>query len=140
MNAETLQQVHWLSALPGGLAFFILGSIWYSKLLFSKQWLLLAKIDINQPDAKKGIAIMFIGSFILMIIVSMAIAILAYKMQTIGWMNGAKLGLITGCCIGCPAIGINYFYEKKPLGLFFINGGYFLLGNMLSGAIIGAMA
>ena len=30
----------------------------------------------------------------------------------------------------------NYLYEKKPLGLFLINAGYALAGNIIAGVII----
>lgn len=139
MNTETLQNIHWLPVLLGGLAFFMLGALWYSKILFAPKWIEYTKVDVNDPNAKKGMATMFIGSFIFMLLSSFAIAVLAHKMQTVGWMNGAKLGLLTGFFFGTSALSISYLYEKKPLGLYLINGGYTIVGNMLAGIIICSM-
>jgi hypothetical protein len=33
-------------------------------------------------------------------------------------------------------MAINMLYEKKPLGLFFINGGYQVLGNIIAAVVI----
>ncbi|MBL0359084.1 MAG: DUF1761 domain-containing protein [Chitinophagaceae bacterium] len=136
---NSLQNIHWLPVILGGLAYFMLGALWYSKLLFAPKWLVYTKIDPNDPNAKKGMAGMFIGSFILMTATSFAIAVLAYKLQTRGWMYGAKLGLFTGLFFGVTAIAISYLYEKRPLGLYLINGGYTVVGSMIAGIIICSM-
>jgi hypothetical protein len=88
---------------------------------------------------KKGVAGIFLGSFILMVITSMCIAILAYKLQTYGTFNGAKLGLFTSLGFGTTSISISCIYEKKPFGLYLINGGYTVVGSMIAGAIICSM-
>ena len=51
-------------------------------------------------------------------------------------MSGLKLGALTGCCFCAATIGVNYLYEKKPIGLFLINAGYALVGNIIAGIII----
>jgi hypothetical protein len=76
------------------------------------------------------------GSFIMMFICSAAIAILIYRIGVWGWMSGVKLGLLTGLCFASTSMAINMLYEKKPLGLFFINGGYQLLGNIIAAVVI----
>lgn len=100
--------------------------MWYSPVLFAKKWIAYLKIDVNEPDAKKGVGLLFGGSFIMMFIQSLAIAIIAERpdIRGAGWMSGLKLGVLTGCCFCSTTIAVNYFYEKKPLGLFIINAGY----------------
>lgn len=136
MNSETLHNIHWLGALLGGLAYFALGALWYSKILFAPKWIEYCKIDVNNPDMKKGIAGIFLGSLVLMMITSICIAILAYKLQANGALNGAKLGLFTGLAFGATALSISYIYEKRPFGLYLINGGYTAVGSMIAGMII----
>jgi len=136
---NSLQHIQWLPVLLGGLAYFMLGALWYSKLLFAPKWIVYTKIDVNDPDVKKGVAATFIGSFILMIATSFAIAVLAYKLGTTGWVYGAKLGLFTGGFFGVTSISISYLYEKRPFGLYLINGGYTVVGSMLAGIIICSM-
>jgi hypothetical protein len=76
------------------------------------------------------------GSFILMFITSLGLAILVNRIGVWGWMSGVKLGAFTGVCFALTSIGINMLYEKKPMGLFFINGGYQALGNIIAAVII----
>lgn len=124
--------------LVAALAYFMLGALWYSKFLFAKRWIADLKIDVNAPDAKKGMGMMFGGSFVLMFVQCLALAMLAGRIENITdtWMSGAKLGVLTGCCFCAAAVGVNYLYEKKPLSLFLINAGYAIVGNMIAGIII----
>jgi hypothetical protein len=130
--------LNWPAILVAALAYFVLGALWYSKILFSKRWIADLKIDVNHPDAKKGIGLMFGGSFVMMFVQSLAIAILAERIgiRGDGWMSGLKLGALLGCCCSAASVGINYFYEKKPLSLFLINAGYAIAGCIVAGIII----
>ncbi len=128
--------VNFLHVLVAALAYWALGSIWYSKILFSAKWVELANININDPNATKGMGLMFSGSFVLMFIISLVIAILANRMGVGTCMGGIKLGLIVGIGFSATSIGINYLYEKKPMVLFLINAGYQVLGSIIAGVII----
>ena len=135
---ENFDYLNWLAIAVAALAYFALGSLWYSKVLFAKRWIADSKIDINDPNAKKGMGIMFGGSLVLMFVQSLAIAVIANRLELIGagWMSGLKLGAVTGGCFCATAVGVNYLYEKKPLSLFFINGGYAVVGNIIAAIII----
>jgi hypothetical protein len=129
--------INWIAVGVATLAYFALGALWYSKILFAPKWIAYLKIDINNPDAKKGIGMMFGGSFVMMFVQSLAIAILANRLGVIGgWLSGIKIGAFVGCCFCSTTIAINYLYEKKPLGLFLINAGYAVVGNIIAGIII----
>ena len=130
--------LNWPAIAVAALAYFALGALWYSKVLFANRWIADLKIDVNSPDAKKGVGMMFGGSFILMFVQSLAIAIIAERLNIRGdgWMSGLKLGALTGGCFSAAAVGVNYLYEKKPFSLFLINGGYAVVGNIIAGVII----
>ena len=130
--------LNWPAIAVAALAYFALGSLWYSKVLFVKRWIADLKLDVTDPNAKKGMGMMFGGSLVLMFVQSLAIAILAERLHIrgIGWMGGLKLGALTGCCFCAASVGVNYLYEKKPLSLFLINGGYAIVGNIIAAVII----
>jgi len=130
--------LNWPAIIVAALAYFALGALWYSKILFAKRWIADLKIDVNSADAKKGMGMMFGGSLLLMFVQCLALAILAERIgiRGDGWMSGLKLGALTGCCFAASATGVNYLYEKKPLSLFLINGGYAIVGNIIAGIII----
>ena len=134
---QNFDYLNWPAIAVAALAYFILGALWYSKFLFAKRWISDLKIDVNNPDAKKGIGLMFGGSFVLMFVQSVAIAVIASKMEFVGgWLSGLKLGAVTGCCFCAAAVGVNYLYEKKPCSLFLINAGYAIVGNIIAAVII----
>ena len=128
--------INWIAVFLGALGYFILGAIWYSKLLFAPKWIAYLKIDVNDPNAKKGMGLMFGGSFVLMFVTSLAIAILAGRMGVTGWMGALKLGAFVGVCFNMTGIGINYLYEKKPFGLWLINGLYQVCGSIVAALVI----
>jgi Protein of unknown function (DUF1761) len=130
--------LNWPAIGVAALAYFALGSLWYSPLPFVKKWIAYLKLDVNDPNAKKGMAAMFGGSFLLMFFQCLAIAIIAERIgiRGNGWMSGLKLGALTGCCLCATTVGVNYLYEKKPLGLFLINAGYAIVGNIIAAIII----
>ena len=135
---EMLNELNWVAILVGTLGYFVLGAIWYS-FLFKNQWIAYQGInaeDMNKPDAKKGVGAIMFASFVLMFVTSLGIAILVNRIGVWGWMSGVKLGLFTGVCFACTSMGINMLYERKPLGLFFINGSYQVLGNIIAAVIV----
>lgn len=138
--SQLFDGLNWPAIAVAALAYFMLGALWYSKALFANRWIADLKIDVNAPDAKKGMGAMFGGSFVLMFIQCLAIAIISERLDLdiagAGWMSGLKLGAFTGCCFCATTIGVNYLYEKKPMSLYMINAGYAVVGNIIAGIII----
>lgn len=138
MITEVFKHINWIAVLVATIAYFMLGAIWYS-FLFKNRWIAYQGItaeDMNKPDAKKGVGAIMFASFIMMLINVVGIAILAEYMGLQRWQHGLHLGLLAGVCFACTSMAINMLYEKKPLGLFLINGGYQVLGNIIAAIII----
>jgi hypothetical protein len=136
MNTEIFSQVNWLAVLVATLAYFMLGALWYSKILFGAKWASLVKLDMNNPDLKKGMGKMMAGSFVLMLIVCTGLALLIVKFDFIGLGAGIRMGMLTGLCFATTAVSITYIYENKPSGLYLITNGYHVLGHVIAAIII----
>ena len=137
MNTEFINNINWIAVICGALGYFMLGALWYSKILFAPKWIEYTKVNVSDPDAKKGMGLLMLMSFIWMFITALGIAILRDRMPDItGVMGGVKLGAVTGLCCGTAALSISYLYEKRPAGLYWINGGYTLIGNIIAAIII----
>jgi hypothetical protein len=135
MGTEVFSHLNWLAVLVGGVAYFLLGAIWYS-FLFKNAWIRLSGVNPNDPNMKSGFAGVMLTSLVLMIIASLGIALFIAKIGIVSWMTGAKVGLVAGICFSFTAISISYLYEKRPLGLHLVNGLYNILGCVLAGIII----
>ena len=135
MITEIFKEINWIAVLVGTLGYFFLGAIWYS-FLFKEKWIAYNNINMDDPNGKKGVGAIMFASFIMMFICSAGLAILAEYLVISGWLYGLKLGLLTGVCFACTSMAINMLYEKKPLGLFFINGVYQVLGNIIAALVV----
>jgi hypothetical protein len=135
MDTAIFSHINWLTTIIGGLAYFFLGSIWYTA-LFGIKWRSYNPAVVNDPNAKKGVAATMLGSLVLMIISAIGVSILATRFGIFGWMGGLKLGVVTGVCFAATSIHISYIYEKRPLGLHLINGFYNIAGNIVAAIII----
>ena len=135
MSTEIFSNLNWLAILVAGLAYFILGAIWYS-FLFKNSWIKLSGVRMDAHDAKTGIAQIMFASLLLMIICSIGLALLLGRIGPSSWISGAKVGLLAGVCFSATGISISYLYEKRPLGLHIINGTYNVLGCVIAGIIL----
>lgn len=126
--------VNWLAVLTAALSSFLLGGIWYSA-LFAKAWQ--AAAGLSDEQVKGGSKVMiFGGSFGLALIASATFAF--FLGDTATATTGALYGLCAGLTWVTASFGINYLFERRPLKLFLINGGYHTLQFTLIGLILGA--
>lgn len=136
MNFEILSHINWLAILVAAVAYFVLGALWYSKALFGSTWAVLVKLDTSNPDLKKDMGKMMASTFVLIFIVCFGLSLLIVKFDFVGLFSGVKMGLVTGLCFATTAVSINYVYESKPGGLYFINNGYHVIGHVLAAMIL----
>lgn len=137
MNTEIFSHMNWLAILVASLAYFVIGALWYSKALFGSKWASLIKMDLNDPNQKKGMGQMMLASFILMLITCIGLSLLIVKVNfDSNYMYGLKIGLLTGICYASSAVSINYVYERKPMALYLINNGYHIAGHVVAATIL----
>ena len=115
MNTEIFSHINWWAILVAALAYFMLGALWYSKVLFGNTWIKSTGIDMSNPNAKKGVGGIMAFTFILEFLVTVGLAILIYRLGLSGLMSGVKLGLFTGILFSGIGISISYLYQMKPI-------------------------
>ena len=136
MNTEIFSQINWLAVLVATIAYFMLGALWYSKTLFGSKWAAAVGIDMNDPDKGKGMGKMMAGTFLLIIVTCIGIALLVNRIDLFTFASGLKLGLITGICFATTAVSISFIYESRPAVLYFIDCGYHLAGHLIAAIIL----
>ena len=139
MFSYFLSQAHWLAIFVSALAYFVLGSLWYSA-LFGKLWsaeVARHGIVIKDPD-KKQIGNKMIQTFIFNLIVAFSLAYLVFVSGSYSWLAGAKMGLLCGLGLGTMAIAISCIWESRSLKLIAIDCGYALVGMTICGIILAA--
>jgi hypothetical protein len=137
MFSNFLSNAHWLAIVLSALAYFVLGSLWYSA-LFGKLWMAeVARhgIVIKDPD-KKQIRNKMIQTFIFNFIVAFSLAYVVFISGSYTWLAGAKMGLLCGLGLGSMAIAISCIWESRSLRLIAIDCGYALTGMVICGIIL----
>lgn len=130
-----MPEVNYLAVLLAALSAFLLGGLWYSPILFAKPWMRLT--GQSEETLKSGsMAMIFGGAFLLNLIAAWVLAMFLGPMEL---QYAAAAGLSVGLCWVTASLGVNYLFERRPLGLWLINGGYFTIQFTVMGAIIGAM-
>lgn len=133
MSLETFGDLNWLAVLVGAVAFFALGALWYSAILFAKPWLRATgrtQEEISGPGV--GYAISFLGYLVMAI----ALAFIARSTAASSIGDGIVLGLIAGLGFVTPIFVIGQIFEDRPTALTLINAGYNVLGLVVTGIIV----
>jgi|SRR5215471_3110631 len=136
MFTQLLSNLNWLHIAVAAVAFFILGAVWYSPVLFAKPWAKMVNMNMTDPNAKKGMGVMMFGSFILMVICCIALAILYSIIHIDNAFSAIKFGLFFGVGFALTAISISFIYERKPLGLYAIDIGYQIAGIVIASLVL----
>jgi hypothetical protein len=121
------------------VAFWALGALWYSPLLFGKKWQ--KELGFTDEYLKKGnMAVVFGLSFVLMFImvIGMNLTLMVHKPEEVTWMNGLRLGIFIGFVFAMATMGINYLYQRRSFVLWLIDGLYIVIGLGIAGIILGA--
>ena len=129
--------INYLAVAAAAVSAFVLGGIWYSPLLFAKPWMRLT--GQSEEALRSGSpALIFGGAFLLSLAAAFVFAMF------LGPNPGVKFGLGAGLSAGlgwvAASLGILYLFERRPIGLWLINGGYVTLQFVLYGLILGLMA
>ena len=129
-----MPEVNYLAVALAALSAFLLGGLWYSPVLFANRWMALTG---QSEEVLKGgnMAVIFGGAFVLNLIAAWVLAMFLGPMPL---RYAALAGLSVGLCWVATSLGVNYLFERRPLGLWLINAGYFVLQFTIMGAIIGA--
>lgn len=124
--------INWLAVLAGVVAMQVIGTIWYSPVLFAKPWMKsIGKTPEDLGSPAKGIVI----GIILAVLTCIAMAYI------VGW-SGAEtvvdaiiVGAIVGIGLCAAVIGTNSGYDGRPLSYVLINSGHYL-ADMIAVSLI----
>jgi hypothetical protein len=136
MFPQILSQLNWLHIAVAAIAYFAIGAIWYSPALFSKSWVRLVKIEVNDPRNKGGFGAMMFTSFILILICCIALAILYQIIHIKSALSAIKFGVFFAVGFALTTISISFVYERRPLGLYAIDIGYHIAGFIAASLIL----
>jgi uncharacterized membrane protein (DUF485 family) len=129
-----VQQVNIVAVLVAALSSFLLGGLWYSKLLFGPAWHRLAGND-GRKMAESHPAKVFGLSYLFAVVAAFVYAWLMPAAPDAA--RAATQGLAIGAGVVAASFGINYQFANRATGLWLIDGGYHAVQFLLYGMILG---
>ncbi len=118
--------------LAGAAAFFVVGMIWYGA-LFGKAWQKAAGLTDQQLEGG-NMALIFGLCFVFEVLIAAVLwHLIARTSPSPHVVMMMALGFAGGIMI--PAIAINYLFQRRPVSLFVIDAGHFLLGMAAMGGV-----
>lgn len=127
--------INYWAVLVAAVASFLIGGLWYSPALFYRAWMSAAGLTEEQLKAG-NMAVIFGVSLVLQLLAALVLAVFVGAEADVAF--GLSAGLMVGVAWVATAFGVVYLFERRPLTLFCINGGYNVVVFAVMGAILGA--
>jgi len=126
--------INWLAAVAGAVLAFVVGSVWYSPVLFSKIWQ--REVKLTDADIRAGnMALTFGSAFVLTLVGAIVLAGYLGPEPELG--DAILAGLVVSVGFICTAIGVIYLFERRSMTLFLINAGYQIVTYVMIGLVLG---
>ena len=129
--------VNYWAILVAGLAYMVLGAIWYSPVLFGNVWMKgigKTKEQVNAQFSPMKYVWALIGS----LVAAYGIARLMSWTGGDSVRDGIMVGLLTSICLVLTAFTVSDIMENRPKNLTIVNVFYNIVGFVVIGIIIGA--
>lgn len=126
-----MEGINILAAVAAAVSSFMLGGLWYSKLLFETAW----KRDSGAPEQPGHPAKVFGLSFLFCLVAAVGFAALLGPEPPL--QDALCTGLLVGLCFVATSYGINYQFAQRSIVLLAIDGGYHVGQFLLFGLILG---
>jgi hypothetical protein len=128
-------ELNHLAIIVSAVILWLLGAVWYSPVLFAKPWMAIIGIKKDATKSSSMIAGM-VASFVCDVIRAFVLAhlIIWSDASTFGW--GALVGFIAWTGFFAAPNLPQGIYEGRPLKLFAINSGYWLVGLLIVGGVL----
>jgi len=122
-----------IAVLVASVAAMFLGGLWYSPLLFEKQWRQLVALPADHAPANP--ALIYGGAYLLMLLSAAVFHAFLGPKPDFGFAVG--VGVAAGIAWAAGSLWISYLFEGRPRGLYFINGGYHIAQYTVYGLVFG---
>ena len=130
-------RVNYAAVLVAAVVNFMLGALWYSPALFANGWVRL--IGRNMEEMKRNANPMsYVAAFGCSVAMAYVLALFNAGRKSDSMLKGAYAGLLLGAGVVATSMLTSYLFEQRPMQLYLINAGYFLVGLMAMGAVLGA--
>ena len=123
-----------VAAVFAAVSSFVVGGLWYSPLLFGGRWM--AYVGLSEAQLGRDMGRVFGGAFGLQLVMALNLAAFLGPEPSVAFALGASFAAGFGWV--ALGMGVTYLFERRPLGLWMINGGYHMVSFVIMGLVLGA--
>lgn len=130
-------EINFLAVLAAAVAAMALGALWYSPLLFGKQWVrLMGWGEVVPPSAKKSAAKGYAIQLALSLVTAYVLAHFVFVWGAATASEGLALGFFVWLGFEVPVMMGAQLWEGKSWKLFAINASYQLVALLVAAVIL----
>jgi len=127
----------YISILIATIAAAIIGPLWYSPLLFGTIWMRLSGIIPQNPNEPKDRMVKQYGIQILFtLVMATALCYFVEALSITSVLDGLALSFWLWLGFQTPILINNVLWDRKPLMLFLIHAGYYILAMCVTTTIL----
>jgi hypothetical protein len=119
------------SVFLAALVVFFVGMLWYSPLLFGNIWTRLSGMPEAKPAKSVMVKSMFLG-FLNTLLMTYVLALLLSAIGPLSLQDMMIFGFMSWVTFVAYGELGGMIWEKRPVGLFWINGGYSLVSILVA--------
>ncbi len=129
--------MNYLAILLAALAAVVVGSLWYSPLLFGKVWLRLRHVDPSAMQGmsfpKRQMAVAFVAALVCAYVLALFVS--ALGISTVG--SALRLGFFVWLGFYATTLVDPVLWEDRPWMLYTLNAGHRLISTLVMALVIG---
>lgn len=129
--------INWLAVVVAAIIPMILGGLWYSNLLFARQWMaLVGKTEEEIRKSATNPAMMYGVTFIMCIVLAYVMDYFVHYTASRTFLQGMKIGgmLCVGMVVTTAYQSVTFEFRKT--GLYLMSMGYNFLCMILMGGLL----
>jgi hypothetical protein len=128
--------IHLIPALVAAVVMWVIGALWYG-VFFKKRWMSLVGDLTGKRSPVFDMVCSFILGFVLCVALSNMIALLGTILWSghPGFTQGYSIGIMCWFGFIAPPMLTQSLHEKRPVNLFVINMGYWVVSMAFAGGV-----
>lgn len=134
MAQVSLSDVAWIPVVISVIASMVIGFVWYSKALFSTQWMKL--IGKSEKELKDSAGPGYVVALVCGAVEAVVLSLLIHVFGAATPMEGATVGFLIWVGFIGPTSLLSHIFQKRSLNLWAIDYGNQLVVVVVMGAII----
>ncbi len=133
-----MTHVNALAVLVAAVLTMVLGAVWYSPVLFAKQWM---AAQGHTPEAleqmkRKGMIRAYAVSFLCYLVTAYVVALFTAYMQAMSFAQGLWLGFLVWLGFAATIGLTGNIFSQKPIAAWVIDAGYQLAYLLIMAVVL----